>query len=717
MIEEARKQVETSQYVMDDQVSQDVAKIIKKRQLTFNNHRRSLLREIQANVAYLVGEQNILFKDGAIQPITNPRQINPVSNLLLPAVQKDVAVATQNYPVFDIVPAGTDDDDKATAIAAQKIYHHLVRKYGKNLVRQQTVLWYDIAGVGWRKVYWDPNKTVLGLNPPEGEPGHNPELPPNEAVVQGEVQIESVPPNQLIYDYRASNLNDLDWIIHCKTLTHLEVTSMFGPEVAEKLGSKFGNAPTESEFEAIIRSRAQDLGIGDEQQSYITPKMPMTAEMQLDSDKYIDYYEYWQRPTKKNPMGLVAMMLADQVVFHAPFPKHMYPHGELPFTASAPLSLGACLGASISRISQARPLQRRYNRLLGQLMENVDVMGNAVIFAPRSAKLRYRTMDNGAGNIIEYDGPVGKPTREPGVPASHQAFMMLAEVRQNLEQLFAFNDVTKGQAPRNIESGRGIMALQDADRTHMQPIVAAFEEADERVAFQAITVALANYEQDRLIHTVGSDFEWTLYELDREQLIGRFNVIVKPLSSMPSNKDVEAEKAFMVWQSGLMGDPNDPNTRIWAIEQMALGNDENILQKHSKQKNFAAKEFVVAYANVKEIALQPGMSEQMVAKEIQMRTFIPHINPFDDDMVHLAAHNEFLIDKYWEMMATQNPIIFELAKNMFLHVMEHQQRVEMIQQAQFERELESQMLIRGTTPAQLAQRGARPDGTKKDKKG
>ncbi len=711
------------QYILDDEIALNVAQIIRKRVDSFMQHRRKLLIEIKANIAYLVGEQNILLENGQIVPIKNARMINPVSNLILPAVQKDIAVATQTQPQYDIVPAGTDDDDKATAIVADKIWQHLLRIHGRDVRRVQTVLWYDIAGIGWRKVYWNPYKTVIGINPPPTDemgnpnPAHNPDLPVGEAIMQGEVEIDAIPPTQLIYDFRETDLSKLDWIIHAKRVTRQWVLDRFGPEVAGKLQGQFQRDLVESEFSNLIDRKFAELSWATEAQTLVTPKMSDNSMVHLDADDLIDYYEYWQKPSKQMPTGMLAIMLGDQVVSHSPYPIDDYPHGQLPFIYAAPMSLGAGLGTSIPRISQARPLQREYNRMRAMIAENLDVMGNAVFMAPRSAKLRFRTLDNGAGNIIEYDGPIGKPTREPGVPMNSQVFQYLLDIKQSIETLMAFNEVTRGMAPRNIESGRGIMALQDADRVHMIPIVSAFEEADQKVAYQAISLAMAHYEQGRLIHCVGSDYEWTLYEIDRKQLLGHFNVIIKPLSSLPKNKEAEAMQAFSIWQSGLLGDPNDPELRLWTLEQMKLGNLDNVLQKHSKHRNFAMKEFSVAYQNLKEINIPPDVPKEVLADEIQKRTFVPHANTFDDHLVHLAAHNEFLLDKYWEMVASNNVLVLELLKNLMLHVQEHQLIIQQQQMAARQAEIEAQMLIKGTTPAQMALRKAGMDGPEPDKKG
>ena len=102
----------------------------------------------------------------------------------------------------------------------------------------------------------------------------------------------------------------------------------------------------------------------------------------------------------------------------------------------------------------------------------------------------------------------------------------------------------------------------------------------------------------------------------------------------------------------------------------------------------------------------PGMPQELVLQEIQQRVFIPHVNPFDDHMIHAQVHGEFMLDNYWQFVSFNNPIWLALLQNMMLHIQEHEQIIQAQQQAMWQRQVEAQMLIKGTTPSQLALRKA-----------
>ncbi len=703
---------EETQLILTDDASKMAAKIIKKRRDTFNFPRRTIVLEIKANIAYLIGEQNIQLVGNNIVALDRERSIETIENQILPAVQRDIAVGTMRPAVYDVVPAGTDDDDRATAIAAGKVIPYLQRKYGKTFARGETILWYDISGVGWRKVYWDPDVTVIGINPaPTNENGtpntsHIPDLEVGQAITEGETVIEVVPTGQLIYDFRNPRPDRLPWIIHARRVNAEWVINRYGIEVYKLVQGRFttshmtGETTFETNIVNVFNNYRQKMS-GDTDQRMTTPRASSTLEVLLDADKEIDFFEYWAKPTKSTPTGMYAEMLGDQLAMHSPFPIDKYPHGELPFTPAFPLHIQGATLVGPSRISQARPLQRKLNRLASQIAENNDIMNNAVLMARKDNKIAYRKLDNRGGLIIEYEGQ-NRPDRQPGIPMSSQIFVYYAQIKEAIDDIFAFHAPSKGKAPRNIDSGKGIVALQNQDTIHMGPIVEAFEEADERVVYQALVVSLANYEKGRLLNIVGDDYEWTTFELDPEQLRGKFNVIIKQRSSFPLDTDQERSATFSAWQSGLLGDPQDPEIRLWAMQQIKLGNVDNLMQKHSKQQNFAKMEFVAMLEVLKEAAPLPAdSSKEQVAAYIEQVLYTPDINPFDDHMIHQYIHNQYLMDNYWKLRKGGNPLELELLRRMIQHTFEHQSIINEIKQNQFQQQLQAQMLIKGKTPEQI----------------
>lgn len=649
--------------------------LLKKKISAFNRLRETRHLEIKINVAYLCNHQNVRIVNKQLVPLTDGRATAVIANKIFPAVVNDIAVSSKTSPTFDIVPAGTDEDDKATAKAGEKIVPYLQRINDPHLHRKSVVLWYDIAGSGWRKVYWNPNYKVTGRNPLPGEEGHNPELAPMAPIFQGEVIVEHVPNTELIYDWRQKNLEKLKWIIHHKTITYADAKSRVGDDVVIPLGALHTKNEGQNTFESEVMGQLATLSeslVGE------TPD-PKESDL-IDSDKLINYYEFWHVPDKNMPQGAYVVGLGDidtsnfVLAENRPYPIEQYPHKELIFIPADPLSLDGITVGAVSRISLARPLQREYNKVRSLIEDNIDALGSGVIFTPRGANIDHKKVVN-VPHVLEYDG-IFKPTREGGVQLAGGIFAYLETIRKDIDEIFAFHEPSKGIMPEGgPRSAIGLQTLQEADATQLSPMINGLDESDERIVHQMLSLAIANY-GERLIQIVGKDNQWVTEKISAEELNGKVNVIVRTGSSLPLNKTLEQEKTVFAWQSGLLGHPQDPNIRQKVIKAMDLGGFDQILQDSAKHTNFAQREFIEA----EKLAMQmppilPDMSNDEIKELINQFVYVPPVNDFDDHYVHENEHSNTLLSKYYEYIGSGQPHLQILAMAMRDHLNMHKQAI------------------------------------------
>jgi hypothetical protein len=679
-----------------------IKSLIEQKVRSFEPYRRSKQPQMMANIAYLMGKQNIQLLGNEIKELPPKYATNIISNRILPAVTNDIAVATKALPKFDIVPVSTDEDDKATALVCNKMISYLQRVNGKDLARRPAVLWYDIAGIGWRKVWWDPHHTVVGYNPGPEHPQHNPELPVDAPIHQGEVRIEPVANDELIFDWRTKDIKQLMWIIHAKKITRAEAKRLTSEEFMDTV-SHVGTEYTPGAHGTFMQELAGNFSsfAGE-----LTGNHPQGTEGYLPDDELIEYKEFWHKPTTHVPHGIYAVQVGDKIFKNLAYPREIYAHGELPFVPAAPLAVTGISPAAPSRITQARPLQREYNKLKSLIGENLDVMGNSVIMAPRSARVSVKRVTDQPGVRIEYDG-LGRPTREPGVPIPASLFAYMDEVKQGIDEIFAFPAPSRGMMPRGgPDSAKGLLVLQDAANTQLGPMVDGFDYADELVVKQALKIAIKMY-GGRTIYIVGKDNEWANYRMNPGELLGDICVMVRPGSSMPTNKELEAEKTLMLYQLGLLGDTNSPEVKNFVLNGMQYGDAHLVTQTNSKHINFARNEFINAEKMAAKMPpLPPGTPEEIVIAAMEEFLFMPPPNSFDNHLVHIQEHSTEVMDKYWEFIASGNPALQFLAQLMIQHTAMHQQIVGQQQAAQRASDVQSQAYIKGVTPDQIMQKQA-----------
>ncbi len=129
------------------------------------------------------------------------------------------------------------------------------------------------------------------------------------------------------------------------------------------------------------------------------------------------------------------------------------------------------------------------------------------------------------------------------------------------------------------------------------------------------------------------------------------------------------------------------------------------------------EKIIEAFENLKSLVIPEGVSKEELAVIVQQYTFVPSINPFDDHMIHVMCHNEYMIDKYWKFKKMGNPLYIELLNNMGNHIKEHNEIIRDIQNARFQQQLYAQMLLKKATPQQILLGKSKPAETSnKDKK-
>lgn len=638
---------------------------MKSRVKTYNPFRRSRIPEWNINIAYLCGFQDISFDGTNLYVNRNSSPFSTTVNKILPAVRNDVAMGTKVPPKFDVVPDTTDENDKQTAIAGEKMAGYLRRINNFDKQRGKIIIWYDIANIAWRKQYWDANYKVVGSNPEEDEEGHDPNIPAGHPVYQGEAVSEHTPTNELIWDWR-QNVERLPWIIHAKPMTLAELLIRYPDEAPNIPSSEFMDADASlNEFEIKIFNEFSQFS--DPAGGKIRPD---TAEI-TDKDKEVMVYEMWQVMDTNYPLGVYSVMAGLEngtVLQNEPYPIEQYPHGEVPFTAYDMLVPDKSVTGTASRISQVRPLQRELNFIRTLILENTASLGNGVIMVNRDANLNLARIDNGTGLIIEYDGG-RRPYREQGQPVSGQLFLYVATIIQDINDIFSFPQVSQGKRPMGgPKSGVGIALLQEKADTQHSPTINEMDRADERAMNQLLSIAFANYEK-RIFNIVGKDNEWTLFEFDPSSYTTKFNVVVRTGSSLPISRALERDMALGLLDRGLLGNPQDPTVKKKVLEHLDIGGLDRILKENNKDVNFAKKEFQVPVQQYQQLVQQTGGPSEELLEQI----YLPAVNPFDNHDVHVVEHKNDLLDKFFEYLGTGAPGMIMIAQAMQTHWMQHAQ--------------------------------------------
>ena len=659
-------------------------KLIQSKIDAFNPHRRARLQETNINIAYILGHQYIgIDGSGHITKRTDVSPFAVTANKILPGVVNDIAQATKIRPKYDITPITSDEDDRATATAGQKLADYIFRYNKMDMLRGKLMLWYDIANVAWIKTYWDPYAKMTGVNPEPEEEGHDPNIPPGNPIYQGEVINIHIPTNELIYDWR-QDLDALPWIIHARMMPLSEVAAKWGAERLDLLQPGDYATPGEdlNEFEIRIQTEVNRT---------FDPKPK--EDMLPDSERMANVYEFWHVPTPSFPAGAFSVMVGKTVIINQPYPRNTYKHLQIPFSSFAALSIHQNVLGTSSIVSQVRPLQKELNEIRTLIKENAIMLSGGVWMVSREANMDWSRIDNGVGLQVEYDG-VYKPKREMGVPIPGSLLAHVEAIIRDIDDLFAFHSASKGQHMSGMpRSGVGLEVLQEGDITQTGPVIMAIEKTEERAMRQSLALGFANY-NERTFKIVGDDNQWSLLEFKPEMYTDGYDVTVQSGSSLPISRAMERNMVLQLWPTGLLGDPMDPSVRQKVLEVIDIGGMDKILKDEGKDMNFAKMEFLLPVEGYEKLLQEQGEIdwENVTEEALSGMIYLPTVNSFDNHTVHVREHKRDLVSKYFKWIQTGDPGMMVIAQAAVDHTNLH----EAILQEQITR----MAMLQGTIPSE-----------------
>jgi hypothetical protein len=214
----------------------------------------------------------------------------------------------------------------------------------------------------------------------------------------------------------------------------------------------------------------------------------------LEKDKSIDtplvrVLTMYERPNTQCPEGRVMVVVGNQVVWEGPWSFPWKSHLNIAVIKETPVET-RWTGDTV--LTDARGVQSAYNLAWSIIHEHMKKAGNARFVMPQSAAdLMDEMSDLPAEIVVVPDGATMSPHWE-GAPQQPQWWvdgpLRLAE---EMDDIMGIHQVSRGDAPTNIESGYGLSILAEHDAT---PIMRMSKE--QAMAWSKVaTMVLKLYEK------------------------------------------------------------------------------------------------------------------------------------------------------------------------------------------------------------------------------
>jgi hypothetical protein len=482
--------------------------------------------EYWMNRSFMFGEQWVWKNpgNGRIEEYPrDPEKVRITNNKLWPASRTLMSKLLRRRLVFEVPPNGSDDANIKAAQKAMAVINDVYTKHDWE-TRLRTPMGWDMwmgatAGIC---VEWDPEKGTRIGHDDSGRP-----------LGTGDTRETELSILQMFIEPGAPNAETARWWIKSVGLPPDQVRDMYGLSETPKADLSGSLSPLQA------RLLANDH---DDQ----TPK---------DLSMVLSYYE---RPNKKNEKGCYAVICGDKIIEG--------PH-EWPFPFTDRLNLVVAhetpptnrwYGETV--VTAARPLQTALNASWSSVIEHMKECSNARILMPNGAYDDATELTDLPGEILYYDSEEGKPEWMSPPTMPDWWSRTPTELKQELDDLLSLQDVARGVAPPNIESGLGISILSENNDTPLATFALQVARAFERLSFLVLKIYEDKVTETRTASTPprqGRSLPPDAKSWTGKELMGHCYVEIPDDAVIPRSRAASEKRAFDLWDRKLITDPTE----------------------------------------------------------------------------------------------------------------------------------------------------------------
>lgn len=501
-------------------------------------------RKWALNIEYAAGRQWSTWDRKRNSIDRNPRrtllrnQPKITLNIFNTVLQTAVSRFLSTRPVIHISSGSHDQSAIDSARVAQRVIgeHEWSRQKIEELLARSLPVLYNTGSCIW-KVEWDPDSGSKLADPESGgmQDGIDPMammgLSPGETLKEGNVRTTMVDPMDFLVDPGATTEDDAMWMMHSTLRTPAWVFNKYGVRVQPD--GRTSHAPESGYWSQTVDKRVERTVSVDE--LWIRPGRYPTG---IEDDEVLDF-----------PNGYVVTVCNGRVLDHGPMPYEDLPFIFFPAIRSPREFWGDTIMNSL------RSPQASLNKTVSQIVQANDIMGNPQWLLPNGSNVPEADRDSRPAIWIRYDPVLSGIKPEPVQPptVSIGVFRHVEFLLQILQQISGQHEGgVAGGSAGGVESGVGLEALAERDTTRMHATAAEIGRAIEKWAQKTAALVQEYWAAPRIVTVSGSYMESETLEFSGEDIKSSFEIRVVPESVIPQSKAAKFQKAFTLYQAGLL---------------------------------------------------------------------------------------------------------------------------------------------------------------------
>jgi len=575
-----------------------------------------------------------------------------VYNEIAPNIETRFAILSKRKNNLKTRPASSTSEDRTSAKIGNKILASVRRRLGMSDLQQEANLISGTMGSAIWKTGWNITKgNVIGLFEREIDDEEVNDL----TTAQYENELLGLNKSKVIHILREGDVVSSvhsPFEIFPESISKparenrrvMHVALLSPEEVFEKWG--IVESGTDNSTFKILDSDNLNYGGGISGRCYgriygIT-KMPNTIKV----------YEEHELPSARYPQGRLIICSENNLYHYGPLPEPLGENGEyiLPFDVQQSLKTDGFFGKCF--IERMIPLQDRYNSIKNRKQDYINRITIGVLVAEDGTIVDedyYYEHGIAPGEIIKHRAGSRAPSflTMPDLP--EEMYREEASLLSAFDRFSGVSQLSKQSVvPTNVVSGVAIAGLAEQDDTRIGLEAENIKNCLANVGKKWLILYRNNVKYPRMVKDLGRNEEFELVKFVGNDLTS-FDVFVESEPEASDSLSQRRQKVIELLQSGLFNDTETGNItnegRIKVFEMLELGNWEDFVDTDDAQQRKADRE----------------NNSMVTGKPAQIRDF-------DDDVIHIAKHNNFRLYAEYEEALEKNPdldAIFEA------HVNEH----------------------------------------------
>lgn len=573
------------------------------------------------NINFLAGNQwinyNIHKKMFEIDPNLGDEERITI-NKILPAYRLAVGSLIRDRQKPKVLQLNNDEQSIDSAKVNTKLLDHIRRVNDGMSTIKETVEWSAICGKGIVKKWWDPEE---------------------ERIVD-----EVIQPFEFVTPSNVRKLNKMPWVCHARYETIEWVYEMYGIDLSDDAETKSKKVNTQGSsdygqygsFLSVVKHIMED--------GYFTG----TGATMNNNNVLVK--EFWFRPSKKYPKGLLAIFLNDILVYADKNPiskdddEFYFPFNEfnlfdLPFRYWG-----------MSLIETVIGIQSYYNKFNSYALDAFKYAGMPLIWA-QDGTVAQDEINRQPGAVNFYSGQ--QPPHEV-IPQAVQPQMF--EVIQNLSseigEMLGIHQFGRGTLPPGVHAAAALAIINEQDQVVKMPITVNLEKFIRQDALLNIYLIRKYWPKKQAIRVLGEENRWEVIDFEKDKhLTGEEEIDIESKQELAQDRMTRFDQVMKLMTTARLDNPKEPIMDVNAgLRILELEHEMSTVSLRELNWNMAKDE------------------NNRMAKGERVEAY-----QYEDHKQHIEAHMQFMLRIEFKDYTPE-------IKNIYLE--HYQQHIDMLNRAQ-----------------------------------